>query len=364
MSEFWNARARALEPYVPGEQPRDKQYVKLNTNESPYPPSPATLAAARAAASDALKLYPDPECRELREAVAARYGTAAGRVFAGNGSDEILGFAFGAFFGPRVDGSPGEPLLFPDVTYSFYPVYAKLWDVPFRTVPTAPDFSVDLAAYDAPNSGVVIANPNAPSGIALGRAELLALAEKQLERGRVLIVDEAYVDFGAESCADAIADFPNLLVVHTLSKSRSLAGLRAGYALGQEGLIEGLRRLRDSFNSYTMDRIAQAAAAAAVRDRAYYDEACARVAATRERTAAALRGLGFELTTSKANFLFASKPGVPGAVLFKALRDRGYLVRHFGKPRVADRLRISVGSDAEMDGFAAACAEVLKELAQ
>lgn len=362
MSVFWNSRTRDLQPYVPGEQPRDRRYVKLNTNENPYPPSPRTLEVIRAAASESLRLYPDPMCLDLRRAIARRYGTTVERVFVGNGSDEILAFAFGAFFESR--GASAEPntaaapVLFPDISYSFYPVYAKLWDIPFQTPKVADDFSIRIEDYLGPSGGVVFPNPNAPTGRAISRADVQRIVAVQAERNRVVLVDEAYVDFGAESAVADTAAYPNLLTVHTLSKSRSLAGLRVGYAIGSEELIEGLNRVKDSFNSYTLDRCALAGAAAAIDDRGYYDEVNARVTATRERCAAALTRLGFEGPPSAANFLFVRHPRFAGAELFQALRDRGILVRHFSKPRIEEYLRISVGTDEEMDTLIAALGEI------
>jgi len=371
MSLFWNARTKNLSPYVPGEQPKSaRRFVKLNTNENPYPPSPKVMAAIKNAVDGELRLYPDPACTAFREAVAARYGVKLERVFAGNGSDEILGFAFGAFFASARDGDDGGgAVLFPDITYSFYPVYAKLWDVPYRAVPLRDDFSVALSDYAPPPGGdcggVVIPNPNAPTGIALPLEEILALAKRLEKRGRVLILDEAYVAFGGnagsgvESAVRYVDAHPNLLVVHTLSKSASLAGLRVGYAVGGEALIEGLCRIRDSFNSYTLDRLALAGGAAAVSDAAYYDEINRRVVDTRERVAKTLRGLGFTVLPSAANFVFAKPPGITGAEFFSALRERGILVRHFSGERVADFLRVSIGTDDEMDVFLERCVEVM-----
>ncbi len=378
MSVYWNDRVRAIDPYVPGEQPRDRKYVKLNTNENPYPPSPKTLEAIKAAAADSLRLYSDPVCLDLRKAIAERYGTSAERVFVGNGSDEILAFAFGAFYGERsgdgardaADGArdaaggagsavaaaaKAAPLLFPDITYSFYPVYAKLWNIPYETVPLREDFVLRAEDYLRPSGGVVFPNPNAPTSRALSLAEVLAVVDYQAKADRVVLVDEAYVDFGAESAVPSVASRPNLLTVHTLSKSRSLAGLRVGFAIGQEELIEGLNRIKDSFNSYTLDRCALAGAAAAMADAAYYDEVNGRVVATRERTAAALTRLGFSVVPSSANFLFVSHPAVAGEVLFKGLRERGILVRWFKKPRIEHWLRVSVGTDEDMAAFLAAC---------
>lgn len=374
MSVFWNSRTRGLLPYVPGEQPKDRAFIKLNTNENPYPPSPRAVEAMRRLlagedgrpAGESLRLYPDPVCAEFREAAARAYGVRPEQVFPANGSDEALAFAFGAFFEGAPSGGDGvQPLLFPDITYSFYPVYARLWGLPFRAVPLREDFSLCVGDYGIPASGAVIANPNAPTGRALpvdGEGGLSSLAAALLERGRVLIVDEAYAAFGAESAVPLIGRFPNLLTVHTLSKSASLAGLRAGFAIGSEELVEGLFRIRDSFNSYTMDRIALAGAAAAVADRAYYDAVNGKVIATRERTAAALAALGFRVLPSQANFLCIRPPedsGLGGNALFLALRERGILARYFNLPRIRDYLRVSIGTDGDMDAFLAACAAIL-----
>jgi histidinol-phosphate aminotransferase len=355
---------------VAGEQPRDRKFIKLNTNENPYPPSPKVAEAVRAVLADGagrLRLYPDPACTTLREAVARRYGVRPEQVFAGNGSDEVLAFAFGAFFEgaaaarpSAASGEPGaEPLLIPDMTYSFYPFYAELWDIPFRPVPLAEDFSVNAEDYCVPSGGVILPNPNAPTGRALAIRELLSIVAYQFERRRVVVIDEAYAAFGAASGAESVVPFineyPNLLTVHTLSKSASLAGLRVGFALGNEALIEGLCRIRDSFNSYTVDRLAQAGAAAALSDAAYYDGITRRVIATRERAAAALAGLGFTVIPSAANFLFVRSPGMDGAAFSARLRERGILVRHFNKPRISGFVRISIGTDEEMDALLEEC---------
>ena len=363
MNTYWSGRAQRLEPYVPGEQPRDRAFIKLNTNENPYPPSPGVVEAIRnalsegRAAGDRLRLYPDPACTELREAAAALHGVKPEQVFAGNGSDEVLAFAFGAFF----NSDPAAPLLFPDITYSFYPVYAGLWDIPFRAVPVGEDFSIKPGDYLAGNTGgAIFPNPNAPTGRALPLAEILRVAAHLEQQRRVLVVDEAYAAFGAESVVPYIDEHPNLLTAHTLSKSASLAGLRVGFAIGNEDLIQGLCRIRDSFNSYTVDRLAQAAAAAALRDTAYYDEITQKVIASRERTAAALAAAGYTVIPSRSNFLFIRSPKLSGAELSAALRERGILVRHFNKPRIADFLRVSIGTNADMDAFLAACGEIEK----
>ena len=353
MSVYWNNRIKNLSPYIPGEQPGDRKFIKLNTNENPYPPSPKAIKAIQEAANENLRLYPDPGCTELREAVASRYGVKPEQVFAGNGSDEVLAFAFGAFF--------QGPILFPDITYSFYPVYAGLWDISYNTIPLDENFCINTADYKIPCGGVVFPNPNAPTGMILPLDDILSLAEYLEKQENVFILDEAYVAFasGAQSAVPHINDHPNILVVHTLSKSASLAGLRAGFAIGNEKLIDGLCRMRDSFNSYTLDRLALKGAAAAVSDSTYYDEINRRVIATRERVAEALRRLGFTVLPSAANFVFIKMPGIGGADFFSALRKRGILVRHFNKERIADFLRVSIGTDREMDVFLDACREIL-----
>ncbi|WP_372634580.1 histidinol-phosphate transaminase [Cohnella sp.] len=351
MSTYWSELTESLEPYVPGEQPKDRTYIKLNTNENPYPPSPKALEAIREAAGADLRLYPDPTCDSLRETIAAHYDLTKEHVFVGNGSDEILAFAFPAFF------SATRPILFPDITYSFYPVYAQLYRLPYETVPTDEQFRIDPKSYSVPNGGVVLPNPNAPTArylIVNGIKEIL-----EANRGQVVIVDEAYIDFGGESVVPLVAEYPNLLVVQTLSKSRSLAGLRVGMAFGHPDLIEGLNRVKNSFNSYTLDRLALAGAIAAIEDRAYFEETNRKVVTTRERTTAALRELGFEVIDSLANFVFVTHPVKEASELFAALKERGILVRYFNKPRIDRYLRVSIGTDEEMDAFL----DALRELA-
>jgi histidinol-phosphate aminotransferase len=360
MDDFWNTRVKKLSPYTPGEQPKDRSIIKLNTNENPYPPSPKVIEAIKNTAGDRLRLYPDPECLAFREAAAARYGVKMQEVFAGNGSDEILAFAFGAFF---ESGEKAGKILFPDITYSFYPVYANLWEIPYQTIPLDQDFSINIKDYKIPCTGVIFPNPNAPTAVGKPLDEVLSLAEYLEKQGKVLIVDEAYIAFsgssGVKSAVNSINSHPNLLTVHTFSKSASLAGLRFGYAIGNEKLIEGLCRIRDSFNSYTIDILALAGATAAVSDAAYYEEINGKVIATREKTAGALRGLGFTVLPSSANFLFVKPPKVSGAELFAALRSRNILVRHFNKDRIADYLRVSIGTDADMDKVIEACVEII-----
>jgi histidinol-phosphate aminotransferase len=353
---FWNKRVKTLSPYVPGEQPRMAGLVKLNTNENPYPPSPRVIEAIREAASENLRLYPDPGCAALRTAIAEKYGVKREEVFVGNGSDEVLAFAFGAFF----EAAP-PPLLFPDITYSFYPVYAKLWGIPFREVPLRKDFTIDTGEYGGSAvNGVVFPNPNAPTGIALPVNAVVSLAKRLAAQKKVLIVDEAYQSFGAESAVPFIDENPNLLTVHTLSKAASLAGLRIGFAIGQGALIEALERIRDSFNSYTVDTVAQAAARAAILDCAYYEGINQKVTETRERAAAGLAALGFTSLPSSANFIF-TKPPLPisAAGLFGTLRENGVLVRHFDKERTRDYLRVSIGSDSGMDKFLEICGKAV-----
>jgi len=351
MNPFWSQLVRALSPYVPGEQPRIANLVKLNTNESPFGPSPLSLEAMRAAATDTMRLYPDPEATELREALAAHHSVTPGQVFIGNGSDEVLAHAFvGLLKQPK-------PLLFPDVSYSFYPVWAQLFDVRCDVVPLDDGMRIRVEDYRREAGSIVIANPNAPTGMALSRAEIARLLDEHPDIP--VLIDEAYVDFGGESAVPLIADHPNLLVVQTMSKSRALAGLRVGYALGDVGLIEALRRVKDSFNSYPLGRIAQDGATASVRDDAYFRASCARVIAGREAMARELAGLGFEVLPSSANFVFARHPACDGFSLAAGLRERGVLVRHFDKPRTADWLRITVGTDDDTRRLIAAAGDIV-----
>ena len=350
MKEFWSGRIREMTPYVPGEQPRGQTFIKLNTNECPYPPSPRALEAVRAAAGDSLRLYPDPECLELRQTIARRYRLSENQVFMGNGSDEVLAFAFQAFFDPE------REIVFPRVSYSFYPVYTRYFGLRYRQVPMKDDLSVDLDAMMGDNGGVVIPNPNAPTGMALPLERIEALLRANPEA--VVIVDEAYVDFGADSAVPLIRDYPNLLVVQTASKSRALAGLRVGWALGSSNLIDGLRCVRDCINSYTVDRVAAAGLKGAIEDEGYFQSVRGRVMATRDRTAQKLAELGFSVLPSRANFLFVSRPGVSGEALQAGLRERGILVRRWDDPLIADWLRITVGTDGDMDALLAALAEL------
>lgn len=350
MREFWSEGIDRLEPYRPGEQPADGQFIKLNTNENPYPPSPAVLEALRRAANADLRRYPDPEGAALKQKIAAMQGLAPANVFLGNGSDEVLAHAFRALL------KHPQPILFPDISYSFYPVYCALFGIESRRIPLDDAFRVRVEDYRAPNGGIVLPNPNAPTGCALGIDAIADLLRHN--PGSVVLVDEAYVDFGAYSCVPLIGGHPNLLVVQTLSKSRALAGLRVGYALGHAGLIEAMERVKGSFNSYPLDRLALAGAEAALADTAYFETTRAQILRTRDGLDRALRGLGFEVLPSRANFVFARHPARTGAQLQKALRARNFLVRHFAQPRIDEFLRISIGTPEE----SAALIEALREI--
>ncbi|MCV3767307.1 histidinol-phosphate transaminase [Rhizobium sp. TRM95796] len=341
MSKFWSPLVAGLKPYVAGEQPRIANLIKLNTNENPYGPSPKALAAIREAADDRMRLYPDPSSLRLRQAIATRHGVEVDEVFVGNGSDEVLAHVFQALL------KHDAPLLFPDISYSFYPVYAGLFGIETIHVPLDEGFRIRIEDYDQPCGAIVIPNPNAPTGIALSLEEIEALAGAHPDQP--VVIDEAYVDFGADSAIGLTRRYPNLLVVHTLSKSRSLAGLRVGFAIGQRPLIEALERVKDSFNSYPIDRLAEAGATAAIEDEAWFDETRRKVMASRARMTDVLAARGFEVLPSLANFVFARHPDHDGAELAARLRAEAVLVRHFAKPRIGDFLRISIGTEAECD---------------
>ena len=349
MSRFWSPVVHTLSPYVPGEQPKQDDVVKLNTNENPYPPSPRVLAAI-ASAAERLRLYPDPRATRLREAIAARCDVAPGQVFVGNGSDEVLAHTFQALL------KHDKPLLFPDVTYSFYPVYCGLYGTAYEEVPLDAEMRIRTADYRRPSSAILLCNPNAPTGIALPRDAIAALLAEDPDR--LVVVDEAYVDFGAESVVPLVARYDNLLVIQTFSKSRSLAGLRVGFAVGQRPLIEALERVKDSFNSYPVDCLALAGAVAAIEDDAWFQETRARIIASRDAMSSNLGQLGFEVLPSLANFVFARHRSRSGADLAAALRQHGVLVRHFGKPRIDEFLRITVGTDEQCGRLI----DVLREL--
>jgi histidinol-phosphate aminotransferase len=354
LSQFWSDIVHRLQPYTPGEQPRSEHPLKLNTNENPFPPAPGVLAAIRdelGGDGARLRLYPDPTATRLRETVAAQHGLRAEQVFVGNGSDEVLAHVFQALLKHDL------PLLFPDISYSFYPTYARLYGIETRTIPLDAHFAIRPDDYAIANGGVIFPNPNAPTGRALPLADI----ERVLHANRdsVVVIDEAYVDFGAESAIALIDRYPNLLVVHTMSKSRSLAGMRVGFAFGDVALIDALNRVKDSFNSYPLDRLAQVAAVAAYQDTAWFDRCRARVIASREQLSADLAALGFEVLPSAANFVFARHPQHDAATLAAALREQAIFVRHFRQPRIEQFLRISIGSDDECRRLSDALAELL-----
>jgi len=336
MSKFWSPFVKDLVPYVPGEQPKLAKLVKLNTNENPYGPSPKALAAMQAQLSDDLRLYPDPNSDRLKQAVADYYGVETAQVFVGNGSDEVLAHAFHGLF------QHGQPLLFPDISYSFYPVYCGLYGIPFEAVTLDEQLQIRVEDYARPNGGIVFPNPNAPTGCLLALEAIERLLKANPDT--VVLVDEAYIDFGGVSAISLVNQYPNLLVSQTLSKSRSLAGLRVGLAVGHPDLIEALERIKNSFNSYPLDRMAIAGAAAAFEDQAYFAHTCQLVIDSREALVAELQRLGFEVLPSAANFVFARHPQQDAAALAAGLREHGVIVRHFKQARIAQFLRITIGT--------------------
>jgi histidinol-phosphate aminotransferase len=351
MSRYWSELARGLSPYVPGEQPQIPGLVKLNTNESPLGPSPKAIEAVRAAAADTLRLYPDPQSTRLRETLADYHKVVPEQVFVGNGSDEVLAHAFAALLKhPR-------PVLFPDVTYSFYPVWCRLLGIEHELVPLDAQMRVRVDDYLNRGGAIIVANPNAPTGIALSRAEIERLVTQRSDVP--VVIDEAYVDFGAETCVPLIRNHLNLLVVQTMSKSRALAGLRVGYAIGDAALIEALTRVKDSFNSYPLGRPAEAGAIAAIQDEAYFQETRSVIMRNRADLTVALTGLGFDVLPSSANFIFVRHPDHSGEDLAAMLRERAVLVRHFSGPLVAGFIRITIGSITELRRLTDALSEFL-----
>nr|WP_315420259.1 histidinol-phosphate transaminase [uncultured Pseudomonas sp.] len=336
MSKFWSPFVKDLVPYVPGEQPKLTKLVKLNTNENPYGPSSKALAAMQAELNDNLRLYPDPNSDLLKQAVAKYYGIDAGKVFLGNGSDEVLAHIFHGLFQHDL------PLLFPDISYSFYPVYCGLYGIKSAPVPLDEQFQIRVSDYARPNGGIIFPNPNAPTGcvLALDAVEQILKASPD----SVVVVDEAYIDFGGETAISLVDRYPNLLVTQTLSKSRSLAGLRVGLAVGHPDLIEALERVKNSFNSYPLDRLAIVGAAAAFEDREYFEATCRLVVDSRNKLVAQLEEKGFEVLPSAANFIFARHPRHDAAGLAAKLREQGVIVRHFKQERIAQFLRISIGT--------------------
>lgn len=352
MSRFFSDKYASLEAYTPGEQPRDLQYVKLNTNESPFPPSPAVIAAA-AREAESLRLYSDPESTALTAAVAARCGVSPSQVLMTNGSDEILNFAFMAF------GDARHGFVFPDVTYGFYPVFAAVNAVPFREIPLRDDFTIDVRDYCGVGQNIVIANPNAPTGLLLPVAEIEEIVRSNPEH--VVIIDEAYIDFGGESCVPLVNKYDNLLVTQTFSKSRSLAGARLGFGIGCPALIQDLNTIKYSTNPYNVNRMTAAAGAAAIADDAYYCANACIIAENRAFTQRELQKRGFTVLDSAANFLFAKAPFADGETLYRRLKERGILIRHWNKPRIGDWCRITIGTREQMEALLAAIDALMKE---
>ncbi|NKG35705.1 histidinol-phosphate transaminase [Acinetobacter junii] len=339
---FWSPEVRDLEPYVPGEQPKIQNLLKLNTNENPYPPSPKVVDAVQAVLThqaDALRLYPDPDATALKQAIAKQQNVDVSQVFVGNGSDEVLAHIFKAFFIQQ------EPILYPDITYSFYPVYSQFFGVQTKQIPLNEKFEIDISDYEQENGGIIITNPNAPTSIALALDKIEQVLKAN--PNRVIVIDEAYVDFGAESAVELVSRYENLVVCQTTSKSRSLAGLRVGFAIAQAHLIAALEAVKNSFNSYPIDRFAIAAAVASFEDQDYFQEQCEKVIASREKLVANLTELGFNVLPSKANFIFATHSLHDAAQLAEKLRDQGIIVRYFNKPRINQFLRITIGTDEQ-----------------
>jgi histidinol-phosphate aminotransferase len=351
MSRFWSDIGIQLTPYVPGEQPQISNLIKLNTNENPYGPSPKVTAAISAANNHDLRKYPDPNAAQLKATVAKHFKLDEQMVFVGNSSDEVLAHVFRGLL------KQAKPLLFPDITYSFYPVYCKLFEIDYCLIPLNHDYDIDVDDYTLDNGGIIFANPNAPTGIALSIEKVEILLQRNPES--VVVVDEAYADFASDSAVRLIKQYDNLLVTQTLSKSRSLAGLRVGFALGQAGLIEALERIKNSFHPYALDTLALAGAVAAFEDNDYFEGTCAKVIATRQLTSSKLVAMGFEVLPSSANFIFTRHSEHDAEKLFLALRDRGIVVRYFDKPRINQFLRISIGTEDEMNSLLSTLSEII-----
>jgi histidinol-phosphate aminotransferase len=342
MSQFWSAFVKNLSPYVPGEQPKMARLIKLNTNESPYGPSPKVIEAIQKEVVNSLRLYPDPSSEALRQSIAHYHTVSLEQVFVGNGSDEVLAHVFYGLMKHDL------PILFPDVTYSFYPVYCGLYQIAYQQIPLTEDFKIQVDDYQKPNGGIIFPNPNAPTGRELAKSEIERLLENNPDS--VVVIDEAYIDFGGTSAIDLVKKYPQLLVVQTFSKSRALAGLRVGFAIGQPHLIEALNRVKDSFNSYPIDRLAQVGAMAAIEDDAYFKTMTARIINTRQRLIDRLESLGFEIIPSSANFIFARHVSHDAADLAAQLRSEGIIVRHFKNPnKISQFLRITIGTDEECE---------------
>ncbi len=351
MSNYWSDLVKRLDPYIPGEQPQDQHYIKLNTNENPYPPADSVMRAIDDFDNTRLRLYPDPESRELRQALADYFSVEPNNVFLGNGSDEVLAHSFQAFF------KHDKPLLFPDISYSFYPVYCGLYGIDFKPVPLADDFSIRIDDYLVEHGGIIFPNPNAPTGMLMPLQQVEQLCQHS---DQVVIVDEAYIDFGGESAIGLTQKYANLLVIQTFSKSRSLAGLRLGYAIGHEDLIEALTRVKNSFNSYPIDALAQTAALASIGDDAAFRRGCDKIIRSRDALTQQLCGLGFRVLPSCANFVFAEHKRLAAQDIYQALKQKGVLVRFFNQARIDNFLRITVGADTEIDRLIAALKEIVE----
>lgn len=351
MSKFWSEMAKRAEPYIPGEQLDKENVIKLNTNENPYPPSPKVIEAIQKELSANLRLYPSPTMDDLRTAIGRYYGLSKANVFVGNGSDEVLAFAFMGLF------NPGKPIRFPEITYSFYPVYAKVFDIDYEKIPLQDDFSLNVEAFFNSEGGVIFPNPNAPTSIYLSLEQIERIL--QHNENKVVIVDEAYVDFADQSAATLVEKYENLLVIQTMSKSRALAGLRVGFALGNEELINGLIRMKDSFNSYPVDRLALVGAKAAIEDETYFKEITDKIITTRSWITEELQSLGFSVLPSATNFVFASHESYPAERLYESLRQRNILIRYFNTKPIDNFVRITIGTDEEMKQLIRAIEEII-----
>ncbi|MBQ3139276.1 MAG: histidinol-phosphate transaminase [Ruminococcus sp.] len=351
MSNNWESYVRKVVPYTPGEQPQVTDVVKLNTNENPYPPSPSVRAILEDFEYGKMRLYPDPDSSVLVDAIAKRYNVKSSQVFAGVGSDDVLAIAFMTFFGSE------KPVIFPNITYSFYDVWADVYRIPYKQIPLNSDFTINREDYITENGGIVIANPNAPTGVMETIENIEYIVKNNPDS--VVIIDEAYVDFGGESCLPLVEKYENLLVVQTYSKSRSMAGMRIGFAIGSEKLIKYMNDVKFSINSYTMNPITQLCGAASMADEEYFRETVDRIIATRERSKARLADLGFVFPDSKTNFIFASPQKVSAQVIFEELKKRNIFVRYWNKPIICDYLRISIGTDEEMDRLFNALEEII-----
>lgn len=351
MSRFWSAKVNTLTPYVPGEQPKVSNLIKLNTNENPYGPSPKVLDALKAEAADSLRLYPDPNADQLKQSIASYYKVSPQHIFVGNGSDEVLAHTFQGLL------KQDKPLIFPDITYSFYPVYCGLYDVEFINQPLTESFEIDLSEYPSENGGVIFPNPNAPTGRALTLSEIEAFLKKNTDS--VVVVDEAYIDFGGESAIALVKDYPNLLVIQTLSKSRSLAGLRVGFAVGNPELIEGLERVKNSFNSYPLDRFAISGAVAAIEDQPYFEKTCKAIIDSRNQLTTQLEALDFTVLPSATNFVFAKHASVDAMSIAAKLREQSIIVRHFKQERIQQYLRITIGTKEECQALVDAMKRII-----